>query len=185
MLTLWEVDVSKTTMKETEFEQPLTIREEEEVAIEPKAERFATLPEATQGGAPPWVKIPEGFKFPRGRQIAFVRFRAEWTDTPEAGERQAILWALTDADEKIALSRAMGDVNRAAGELAKQMVRAIDGYVSDWTGANGPANIDQWWNAIGGRCRGMLIRIFTQLHVLNEDERKDFFEHCIALRTAG
>jgi len=176
-------------------EQPLTVddevdpgRQADDAATEAKAKKdqtFAPLPEARAGGAPAWVEIPANFKFPRGRQVAFVRFRASWTDTPEKGERQAILWALTDADEKVALSRAMGDVNRAANELAKQMVRAVDGHVADWSGEPGPANIDRWWNEIGARCRGMLVRIFTQLHVLNEEERKDFFESCIALRTAG
>lgn len=161
-----------------------TVEAEAEAAAKKNA-IYAPLPAARPGGAPPWVKIPEGFKFPRGRQVAFIRFRAAWTDTPDKGERQCILWALTDADEKVALSRAMGDVNRAANELAKQMVRGIDGYVADWSGNEGSGNIDRWWTEIGGRCRGMLVRIFTQLHVLNDEERKDFFESCIVLRTAG
>jgi hypothetical protein len=168
-------------------EQPLTLNDDGyPSAPEEEPEKpFADLPDARPGGAPGWVKIPEGFTFPRGRQVAFLRFRGTWTDTPDKGERQCILWALTDADEKMALSRAQGDVNRAANELAKQMVRALDGHVADWSGNPGVGNIDQWWNEIGGRCRGMLVRIFTQLHVLNTEERKDFFEHCIELRTAG
>lgn len=172
-------------------EQPLVVEdvnnapdapEEEDPSIVPP---FAALPAARPGGAPAWVKIPEGFKFPRGRQVAFVKFRASWTDTPSKGDRQCILWSLTDADEKLALVRARGDVNRAASELAKQMVRALDGCSANWDGTPGGGNIDTWWNEIGGRCRGMLVRIFTQLHVLSEEERTDFFEKCIELRTAG
>ena len=169
-----------------EDEQPLRL--EDEVAPVPGLQQdpvINQLPESKVGGAPAWAKIPSDLKFPRGRQVAFLRFRQEWTDTPASGERQCIVWSLTDADEKMALSRAMGDAARAASELTKQMLRSVDGFVADWSGAPSPANIDTWWRDIGARCRQMLIRIYTQLHVLSEDERKDFFENCIELRSAG
>ena len=157
--------------------------ETEAPAVKPK--RYFAMPDARAGGAPPWAKIPAGFKFPRGRQVAFLRFRAEWTDTPWKGDRQAVVWSLTDADEKIGLGRAMGDVNRAANELSKQMLRAIDGHEAVWDGTPGPGNVDRWWTEIGGKCRQILVRVYTQLHVLSEEERTDFFENCIEVRTTG
>lgn len=180
-------------------EQALEIEEEappaEEAKEEPPEEKkFFDIPEAKAGGAPAWVRVPKGFKFPKGRQIIFVRFRAEWTDTPEYGHgmsdqpgrwRQCIIWPLSDADEKHALNRAMGDINRAPGQLAKQMVRAIDGHEADFGGSPSPGNIDRWWDQIGGRCRGQLIRLYTQLHVLGRDEQKLFFESCVAVRSTG
>lgn len=178
-------------------EQPLTLEAEpepepegigtpeDEAAAAAPAKRFFEIPDARAGGAPPWAKIPAGFKFPRGRQVAFLRFRAEWTDTPWKGDRQAIVWTLTDADEKVALGRATGDVNRAASELSKQMLRAIDGHEVDWGGTPGPGNVDRWWTEIGGKCRQILVRVYTQLHVLSEEERADFFENCIEVRSTG
>ncbi len=180
-------------------EQPLPLEEESpedtiaevseddstEEAEVMKPKRYFAIPNARAGGAPQWAKIPSGFKFPRGRQVAFIRFRAEWTDTPWKGDRQAIVWSLTDADEKIGLARAMGDVNRAANELSKQMLRAVDGYEVTWDGSPGPGNIDRWWTEIGGKCRQILVRVYTQLHVLSEEERTDFFENCIEVRTTG
>lgn len=186
-----EAPAKPSLAEEQLTEQPLVVEDVSNAPDAPEEDDpsvvapFAELPAARPGGAPAWVKIPEGFKFPRGRQVAFIKFKADWTDTPDKGERQCILWSLTDADEKMALVRARGDVNRAASELAKQMVRALDGFSADWSGNPGSGNIDTWWNEIGGRCRGMLVRIFTQLHVLSEDERTDFFENCIELRTAG
>lgn len=143
------------------------------------------LPDASSGGAPPWVKIPEGFKFPKGRQVVFLRFKAEWTDTPWKGDRQAIAWPITANDKKMALQRAMGDANRAADELAKQMLRSLDGYKIDWTGSPTPGSIDVWWNEVGERVRTLIIKIFMQMHVLKKEEMIDFFEHCVAVRSTG
>jgi len=175
-------------------EQPLALEDETYPATnddlsppaeEPAPRQFAPLPDARSGGAPKWATVPPNLKFPRGRQVAFIRFKAEWTDAPHRGDRQCIVWGLTDIDEKVALGRAIGDPNRAANELAKQMIRSVDGHVVDWSGDPGPGNIDQWWREVGGKCRQMLIRIYTQLHVLSEDDRRTFFESCIELRTTG
>lgn len=186
------MDTSTANPQPNVNEQPLQL--EDDIITTPtaadvkeagKERAFAPLPDARAGGAPAWATIPGGLKFPRGRQVAFIRFLAAWTDTPQKGDRQCIVWGLTDVDEKIALSRAIGDPNRAAGELSKQMIRSIDGLQVDWSGDDNPANIDTWWREIGGKCRQMLIRIYTQLHVLSEDDRRTFFESCIELRTTG
>ena len=175
-------------------ETPLVLEDdvyaiEDEVIDDPEKplpiQEFAPIPAARAGGAPPWAKLPTGMRFPRGRQVAFIRLLAEWTDSPQKGERQCIIWGLTDIDEKLAFGRAMGDPNRAHAELTKQMVRSIDGVVVDWSGNPGPGNIDVWWREIGGKCRQLLSRIYTQMNVLGEEERKHFFESCIELRTTG
>lgn len=153
-----------------------------------------TVPEARQGGAPPWVKIPEGMKFPRGRQVLFLRFRSRWTDTPWIGEeiageegkwRQCICWSISVGDKKLALQRAQADPNRLADELAKQMIRAVDGSVVRWDGVPGEGNIEQWWTHMGERVRTLISKIFLQLHTMKKEETRDFFENCIAVRSTG
>lgn len=187
-------DASPTTEQALEVDDEATeevpaedLDEEGEVA----AAARRGLPASTSGGAPSWAKIPKdngqgkAFRFPRAAQVVFVRFKAELTRAPMKGDRSAILWELTDLDEKAALDRAMGDPNRAPSELSKQMIRAVDGVVPDWSGTPGTANIDQFWREIGARYRGQLIRIYTQMHLLQEEEQKDFFESCIAVRSTG
>jgi hypothetical protein len=131
-------------------------------------------------GAPDWAVIPPGFNPPKGVQLYFMRFRGAWTEKPNKGERQCILWSLSVGDEKNALSRARGDVLRTLDEMSKQTVRAIDGQLVDWTGTNAEANLDVWWNEIGPRCRALLQRHYTQTHNLSSKEQDDFFENCIA-----
>jgi hypothetical protein len=134
---------------------------------------------------PSWVNIPANFKPPKGQQVIFLKFKAEWTANPSKGERQAIAWPVSVMEEKNALSRARGDVLRSIDELAKAMVKFIDGVPVDWTGTNPEGNIDQWWNEVGPKCRNVLHRIYTQTHNLTDDEHADFFENCIAVRTVG
>jgi hypothetical protein len=142
------------------------------------------LPDATQGGAPDWARVPPDLRVPRGRQVLFLRFRADLTDTKWKGERQAILWPISMGDKKLALGRAGGDPNRLSDELTKRMIRAVDGAVVDDTGAPGVGNIDVWWDEIGEKCRSMLARVFVQLHVVSQAEAADFFENCVAVRIA-
>ena len=163
------------------------------------------IPAATHGGAPEWVQLPAQFRFPRGKQILFVRFRSEWTDTPWKGEmvadpetgspevdaegtpilyRQCVLWPINTADKRLALNRAQRDPNRAADELTKQMIRVHDGVVADWATvrANG---VEMFWNEIGEKCRGLLHRMFSQLHVLDTNSTRDFLANCIEVRSTG
>lgn len=146
---------------------------------------YSPMPRATKEGPPAWAPMPAGVKAPAGAQVMFVRFRAEWTATPSKGERSCICWPLTDHEEGIALMRCKGSSERAINELAKQMLRVVDGHVVDWSGEDSPGNVDEWWNEIGAKCRQLLVRMYTQMHVLDEAERADFFENCIELRTAG
>lgn len=138
-------------------------------------------------GLPEWATMPEGLKVPPGRQVHALRFRSEWTDVPGKGDRHCIVWNLSDAEERIALKRSGGgdEPVSMATELAKQMIRAIDGHKADWSGVAGPGNIDVFWREIGSKCRQLVVRWYTQTHMLSDAERADFFENCVASRTAG
>jgi hypothetical protein len=161
------------------------------------------LPEVQHSGAPYWVKLPAGFTFPRGKQVIFMRFKSEWTDTPWKGSpmldektgvneidgngkevlyRQCICWPINTGDKKLALGRAQKDPNRAADEMSKQMIRAVDGLAVDWTVAR-ENGIEVFWNDLGERCRTILQRIFSQLHILDQNATRDFLQNCIAVRS--
>jgi hypothetical protein len=166
---------------------------EEKEPEEEEPEPAPTLPEATAGGAPAWVKIPPDFKFPRGRQVVFLKFRSEWTDSPWIGEelpglkgkwRQCICWTISVGDKKLAIGRAQGDANRVADELSKQMIRAVDGKEIKWDGLP-ETSVEEWWGQVGERVRSLVQKVFLQLHVLDREETKDFFENCIAVRSTG
>jgi hypothetical protein len=137
--------------------------------------------------APGWAKIPQGMKFPKGIDVLILRLRPEWTMYPGKGERQVILWQLTDGDQKLAISRAMGDSNRLGIEMTKQMIRAADGMQINWTGdPSAPGiDIDRFWHEIGQKGRSLLHRITNQMCIMSEDEHADFFEHCIAAVRTG
>jgi hypothetical protein len=141
------------------------------------------LPDAS--GVPDWVIVPPGMKLPRSKQVVFLRFRPGMTDTPAKGERQAIVWSNNLGDQRLAIMRADKDPNVMPEQLAKQMIRVVDGKPVDWTGEAGAANIDAWWEEIGPKCRSVIDRLFVQLHVASQDELKDFFENCVAVRGVG
>jgi hypothetical protein len=180
--TVQEAMKQMNTSKLTEEEAAEMEEGPEEEQVEDNELR---APAAEQPEIPDWVKVPHGFKIPPGRTVSFLRFRADWTDTPGKGERQCVLWNLTGADEKLAVTRSRGDTMRLASELAKQTIRAIDGQKSNWSGDGKGGSVDVWWDAIGAKCRQLLITQFSKTHSLTEGERADFFEHCIAVRSAG
>lgn len=165
-------------------------------------------PSMTQG-APPWALIPSGLKFPRGKSIMFFRFKSRLTDAPWKGNphadengqlitettyvngqevtevvlfRQCIVWPLNVADKRLAMGRSLGDNERAFEELTRQMIRIVDGEQVSWAMA-GP--IDVFWNDLGEKCRGLLGRIYTKLHVLAPEDQLDFFANCVVARTAA
>lgn len=137
-------------------------------------------------GMPAWVVVPPGFKFPKkGRMVWFVRFKAELTDTPDKGDRQAILTALTEADEKVARKRAIGDSGKVMQELSKQMIRAIDGELVDWTGKSGPGNPNMLFRDVGYVYRQELQNIFIKSHQFTPEQREDFFMNCFSVMTVA
>jgi hypothetical protein len=132
-------------------------------------------------GAPDWAIIPADLTLPEGKEACFVRFRAAWTDYPSRGDRQCILWTLSDSDEKLAAKRARGDANRIIIELTKGCIRAIDGHRADWV-RPGPASVERFWNEIGAKCRSMLTNYYFKNHSLSTEEQADFFTSCIAFK---
>ena len=150
-------------------------------------EHFLKLPAPkTTLTAPPWAKVPPApFRFPRGVDVLFVRIRAEMTSARQKGDRILIVWGLSDGDEKLAVQRSMADSNRVITEMAKQTIRAVDGHPADWSGRPGPGNVDQIWRELGGKGRGQIVRLYTQLHVYDAKEQSDFFENCVALVPTG
>jgi hypothetical protein len=162
---------------------------EAEAPTDPKAALPSVeerIPDAERGGPPAWAKVPKGMRFPRGTRPIFVRFRPEWTRAPHKGERQCILWELTDLDEHAAAQRAAGFPGRGLQEFAKGTIRAIDGEAVEWSGAEGAvANIDQFWRDIGPKGRSMIVGIYQQTHAMSPSERVDFFMNCIAARSVG
>lgn len=172
---------------ETADDQPAEPLEEVPAGGELKAEPDPppVMPEATAGGAPSWVKIPPGMKFPKGVPIVFTLFRADWTRNVAKGDRQCISWGISVGDKKLAFQRAMNDQNRAVDELTKQMIRAVDGHVVDWSGAQGPGNVETFWEEIGEGCRAELSGVFVRLNLLSKEQKRDFFENCVAVRVLG
>jgi hypothetical protein len=147
--------------------------------------RPLAFPTASNTDIPDWVIIPKGLKIPKHKQVFYIRFRAEMTDTPAKGERQAIVWANNLGDQKLAVMRSDRDPNRMSEQMAIQMIRAVDGHVADWTGELGNGNIEIWWDAIGPKCRSIIDRLFVQLHVATKEDLTDFFENCVAVRLQG
>lgn len=139
---------------------------------------------AQVGGTPDWCPIPSGLKIPPGRQIGFMLFRASWTDAPQKGDRTCVLWSLSEAEEKMAYTRARGDALRSIGELAKQMIRVVDGQRADWTLGVGAGNVDRFWDDIGRKCCQMIQNYYLKTHTLSQEEQQDFFMNCLVVRTA-
>lgn len=152
---------------------------------EPEAPPRPALPESNGDDVPEWALIPSNMRVPKGRQVVFLRFPPALTGNPQRGERQCIVWTLNDGEEKLANDRTGGSSARAAAEFTKQMIRAVDGVVVDWSKPKGPGSIDEFWREVGPKGRNMLMRIYTQLHLASDEETRDFFESCVAVRTAS
>ncbi len=148
---------------------------------------YLKLPEPRTDRRPPsWARVPPApFKFPKGCDVAFIRLKARWTAAQHKGDRVLIVWPNTDADDRLAYGRANGDGSRGVQELAKQMIRAVDGVPIDWSGRPGTGNPDQLWREIGPKGRTQMVRIYTQLHVLDMAGQADFFENCVELVSTG
>lgn len=154
-------------------------------------------PEAGQR-YPAWADIPSwkpGQGPPSGRQLWFVAVKTDLMAKKTGGKivklkdgklhecRQLLLWELSLQDEKQAFGRAGGDPNRAGAELAKQMVRAVDGVPVSWADERSPDHPIRIWTDLGPKYRNLLTRLYTAIHVLGEKETLDFFENGVELRT--
>ncbi len=150
-------------------------------------ERDPDAPPHDPSALPEWVKMPAGFKMPPGKQVAFMLFKKEWTDRPELGDRQCIIWPLSLSDEKVSLKRARNEAAMVMPSQTMQTIRAIDGMKSDWTGrpaAGVSYSVAKFYDEIGAKCRSMLENYYLKSHVLSADEQADFFLNCLAVRSA-
>tara|TARA_Y100000034_G_scaffold132468_1_gene195511 strand:- start:94 stop:714 length:621 start_codon:yes stop_codon:yes gene_type:complete len=139
--------------------------------------------EATNS-VPSWVKIPDDLKIPRGTSVGFMKFPSRMTVSPQKGDRQVVIWTLTDLDERVAYDRVQHNVANAANELAKQMIRAIDGVKVNWAAKRGDSNnIHEFWRDIGPKCRHMLVKYYSSTHAMDVEEVTYFLENCVAVRT--
>jgi hypothetical protein len=136
---------------------------------------------------PSWAltALPSDVKLPDGWLVWTVRLRAKLTNTPGKGDRTCVMWNLDEGDEKRAMKRAKGDHLRVVHECTKQMLRVVDGAAANWSGMPGAGSVDQFWKEIGGKCRQQLMTIYLKQHTMDEEDLTDFFEHCVAVRTAG
>lgn len=133
-------------------------------------------------GPPEWAAVPSDLILPKGKQIYFIRIKAEWTDRPNEGDRQCIAWNLNVADEDLALKRTRGEQTRVTRECCMMMVRAIDGHKADWTGgnANSPGNVRRWFDIIGPKGRMLLQNVYLRTHSVDTEVALRFFADCFA-----
>ncbi len=154
-----------------------------------------SLPAIRDGGPPENFPVPAGLIIPRERSVVYAWLRARWTPQPNVGIsrpgyegkwRCFIAWELTDGEERVALKRVLGEPERTRGELAKQMIRAVDGYKADWAADNrNPGGIDNWWTTVGPKCRAIIMGIYDRMHHMGAADQIDFFESCIEHAMGG
>lgn len=157
--------------------------------------------------------LPEDFRIPPGRQVAFMRFPSAWTDAPDKGvlstyarrvrrgeddyevveteelSRIIVCWPISDLEERLAMQRTRGEPGRSYDELTKQMIRAVDGRRADWSGtwAKKPdqlIDVKTVWSELGAKCRQPLLGLYRQLHQLSTEQSADFFLHCLVVTSA-
>lgn len=166
-------------------ESEMTSAEKASLAGQPGDVVPNAAPQRKVEGAPDWVVFPSDLAIPPGREIRWAKFKAEWTDTPQKGDRHCILWSLSDRDEVLAAKRARGDRERGLVELAKGGIRAVDGVRADWTGAGGAGSVDRFWTEIGSKCRQMLLNDYFKTSALSVEEQADFFQSCYGVARAS
>lgn len=167
---------------------------DEQEAADPLKTAAATPRDPNE--VPDWVSFPPNFKIPRGKTVVFFRFRAEWTEKPEKGDRWCMLWPLSDAEEKLAIKRTRGESGRTLSELSKQCLRLIGtidsqtgesiGKRVNWTGdfdEATDASPDRFWADLG-KCRSLVQNYFVKAHQLSAEETADFFTSCVVAVTA-
>jgi len=161
-------------------------QEAEDSGTTPVPKREAEVAEEPDA-VPPWAQIPDpasGFRFPKGKRVFFARLKEEWLDPTGKGDRVVVCWTLTDAEENMAVKRAMGDSNRTYKEMAKQMIRAVDGHKVDWSGKVPEGNVARFWEEIGPVGRLMLVNVYHRTHSPQQGVVLDFFINCFVSMSA-
>lgn len=207
-------ETPSTPEERAPIEQTPEAKDEEMRAAVQRANRFK-MPHPTEGGVPASFKLPDGFVFPRGRTAIFIKFKADWTDTPWKGvpmidartgknyteeipgvdekgdattETRDVLWR-----QCICWPMNIGDKKLAIGRSQGDANRLVDELTKQMLRAVDGEACDWgiegpqeiFWNEIGERCRGLLNRMFNKLHILQQEEMHDFLSNCIETRTRG
>lgn len=141
--------------------------------------------EVVTEGEPAWFVAPDKWAPPVGYQVHYVLFKAKNTATPAKGDRHCAFWILTEAEENMAIKRSRGEGARIMAEMAKAMVRSIDGHKADMTASGKPGDVNRFWNEIGPKYRQMMKALYSKTHALDAEEIADFFINCIAVRTSA
>lgn len=136
-------------------------------------------------GVPEWATLPLGFKIPPGKRLGWMKFLAEWTDTPQKGDRWIMMWNLSESEEKVAYKKAGGETQRAIAELAKATLRVIDGVKADRTGASGPGNVAILWAELGTGLRQIVMNYYLKTHTLSPEAQQLFFANFFVVTTAA
>lgn len=171
-------------------EAPIAAQGEEEQPTSTVEKMRKKAEEASAGADVPDLKqdwqqaaIPRDLRIMRGEEVTILRFKAD-DCKPTArhkGDRTCVLFPLSVADERIARQRMFGDSTRGLEEMAKMMVRAIDGHVVK---PSDPSEVENFWEDIGPRHRNMLVGIYQRTHNFDAEERLLFFADCVAVRMA-
>lgn len=147
-----------------------------------------TADQVEKGDIPDWVVFPNDghFKIPQGEDLLILRFRAQWVKggARHKGDRVCIMWAISAAEEKVAIMRARGEQGLVLRELAKQAVRSVDAHTADWTGTRPGGNVDRFFDEIGPKCRPIVVTCYNKLHSMSSEDLVDFFNECFVSRNA-
>lgn len=164
-------------------ETPITDEEFEKV----EASNLDTIVESDsddESAVPKWAVIPPDLKIPPGRRVFYLLFKAKWTNTPHKGDRQCVLWSLSDAEENAANERARNNQYRFLKELSKGSIRAVDGLKVNLAQPTSPAYVGTFWNEIGPKCRAVIQSIYLKQSTLTGEDLADFLSNCIAVNSA-
>lgn len=155
--------------------EPTSPAEVMDNAEEKAGETVDTLPE--------WAVIPPNMKGMKGKRVTFLYFKAEWTETPEKGDRWCALTSLTESDEKMALKACLGDNLVVLNESSKACIRVIDGVTADRTRRSVKGAVHIFWHDIGEKCRDQIKNWYVKAHRMSRDEKMDFFANCVVVAT--
>lgn len=183
-------DVAKQLM--TPGAPRLTAEEEASIDATTEAEGLGgvDLPEEVAAAAeevpiPAWVRMPPDLVVPPWKTVGYMLFPPWLTKRPDLGDRTCITWGLSVVDERLARSAARSDSSRMYEEMAKRMIRSIDGARADWTGKRGgTGDVNKFWEEIGNKARMFLINQYLQTHNPTTEETARFFLECVAYRSS-
>lgn len=170
---------------------------EEEAAVEaeasPEGLGGADLPEDVaaqqavedEPNIPAWAKVPGDLVVPPWKTVGYLLFPPWLTGRPDLGDRTCVTWGLSVVDERLARQATRGDGTRTYEEMAKRMIRSIDGVKADWTGRKGHrGDVNKFWEEVGNKARLFLVNQYLQTHNPTTEETARFFLECVVYRSS-